>query len=130
MLIDKEYNWQGKIVLIAEDEEINYMFVERVLKPTGATIIRALDGKEAVDIVASRSDIDLILMDIRMPNLNGIEAAEAIRKTRPNILIIAQTCYETDIDLSSITTVKFDGFISKPVNVNTMLTMIDRLLNK
>ncbi len=128
MLIDKEYDWRGKTILIAEDEEINYLFIERVLMSTNATLIRATNGKFAIDIVNSNPDINLILMDIRMPDINGIEATEEIKKVRPNLPIIAQTCYECDLDLASMPDVKFDGFVSKPVNISILLEMADRLL--
>ncbi len=128
MLIDKEYSWRGKTILIAEDEEINYMFMERVLMATNATLIRATNGKFAIDIASNNPSIDLILMDIRMPEVNGIEASEKIKKIRPELPIIAQTCYESDLGISNIPNLKFDGFISKPVNINVLLEMIDKLL--
>lgn len=130
MLIDKEYNWRGKIILIAEDEEINYLFLERVLMSTNATLIRATNGKFAIDIVSSNPNISLILMDIRMPDINGIEATKEIKKIHPNLPIIAQTCYESDLDLSALPEARFDGFVSKPVNISIMLEMIDRLLKR
>ena len=58
MLIDKEYNWRGKTILIAEDEEINYLFIERVLMSTNATLVRADNGQNAIDIVNSNPNID------------------------------------------------------------------------
>lgn len=128
MLIDKEYNWRGKTIMIAEDEEINYMFMERILMSTNATLIRATNGKIAIDIINSNPEINLILMDIRMPDINGIEATKAIKALRPEIPIIAQTCYENELDTESIPGVKFDGFISKPANINVLFEMIDRLL--
>lgn len=128
MLIDKEYNWRGKTIMIAEDEEINYMFMERILMSTNATLIRAANGKIAIDIINSNPEINLILMDIRMPDMNGIEATKAIKELRPEIPIIAQTCYENELDTEAIPGVKFDGFISKPANINVLFEMVDRLL--
>lgn len=128
MLIDKEYNWRGKTILIAEDEDINYLFIERVLMSTNATLVRANDGQKAIDIVNSNPNIDLILMDIRMPDVNGIEAAEAIKKIRPQLPVIAHTCYEKDFILDDYPLAHFDGFICKPVNINKLLEMVDRLI--
>ena len=128
MLIDKEYNWRGKTILIAEDEEINYLFIERVLMSTNATLVRADNGQNAIDIVNSNPNIDLILMDIRMPNVNGIEATEAIKKIRPQLPVIAQTCYEKDLILEDYPQAHFDGFICKPVNINKLFEMVDRLI--
>ena len=128
MLIDKEYNWRGKTILIAEDEEINYMFLERVLMSANATLVRATNGQAAIDIVNSNPNINLILMDIRMPGINGIEATESIKKMRPTIPVVAQTCYENEINLADYPNTHFDGFVSKPVNINKLLEMIDRLI--
>lgn len=128
MLIDKDYNWSKKIILITEDEEVNYVFLERIFENTKVTIIRATNGREAIDTIASNSAINLVLMDIRMPDINGIDATIAIRKLRPELPIIAHTCYETDLDLASLPNVKFDGFISKPVNINKMMQLIDKFL--
>ena len=126
MLIDKEYNWQNKVILIAEDEETNYLLVEKLLKSVHATLLRAKTGKEAVDIVKSGQNIDLILMDMKMPEMDGIEAAKIIRMLNPKLPIIAQTCYEPDIDQSRLLSAHFEGFISKPININKLIELIDK----
>ena len=128
MLIDKEYNWQNKVILIAEDEETNYLFVEKFLKSTNATLLRAKNGKEAVDIVKSGQNIDLVLMDMKMPEMDGIEATKIIRMLNPQLPIIAQTCYEPDIDQSRLLSTHFEGFISKPININKLIEIIDKNL--
>ncbi|MBR5958542.1 MAG: response regulator [Salinivirgaceae bacterium] len=127
-MIDEEYNWKGKKILITEDEEINYLFLERVLAPTNVTIVRACNGREAIDMAVGDSKIDLVLMDIRMPEINGIDATIEIRKQRPNLPVIAHTCYDTDLNLSSLPNVKFDGFISKPVNISKMMRLINQYM--
>ena len=126
MLIDKEYNWQDKVILIAEDEDTNYLLVEKLLKSVKATLLRAKTGKEAVDIVKSGEMIDLVLMDMKMPEMDGIEAAKIIRMLNPKLPIIAQTCYEPDIDQSRLLSANFDGFISKPININKLIELIDK----
>lgn len=128
MLIDKEYNWRGKTILIAEDEEINYLFLERVLMSTNATLVRASNGQAAIDIVNSNPNISLILMDIRMPDINGVEATESIKKLRPALPVVAQTCYENEMNLDDYPHAHFDGFVSKPVNINKLLEIIDKLI--
>lgn len=128
MLIDKEYNWQGKTILIAEDEETNFLLVEKFLESTHATLIRAKNGKEAVDIVKSGENIDLILMDLKMPEMDGFEALKTIRALSPTLPVIAQTCYEPDIDQSRLLNAHFNGFISKPININKLIEIIDKNL--
>ena len=125
-MIDEEYNWKGKKILFTEDEEINYLFLE--LAPTNVTIVRACNGREAIDMAVGDSKIDLVLMDIRMPEINGIDATIEIRKQRPNLPVIAHTCYDTDLNLSSLPNVKFDGFISKPVNISKMMRLINQYM--
>jgi len=128
MLIDKVFNWTGKTILITEDEEVNFLFLDRVFADTNVTILRAKDGSEAIAAVSGNPNIDLVLMDIRMPGINGIDATIEIRKIRPNLPIVAHTCYETDLNLSALPNVKFDGFISKPVNISKMMRLIDEFL--
>ena len=128
MLIDKEYNWKDKKILIAEDEETNFMLIEKFLESTHATIFRARNGKEAVDIIKSGENIDLILMDLRMPELDGFEASKIIKALNPKLPIIAQTCYEPDIDQSRLLSAHFEGFISKPININRLIELIDKNL--
>ena len=128
MLIDKEYNWQNKVIMIAEDEETNYLLVEKFLKSAHATLLRAKNGKEAVDIVKSGQNIDLVLMDMKMPEMDGVEASKIIRMLNPKLPIIAQTCYEPDIDQSRLLSAHFEGFISKPININKLIEIIDKNL--
>ena len=90
--------WNGKIILIAEDEIVNYMFLEVLLEETGATLIHAPDGQIAIDNVKSNSKIDLVLMDIKMPNVNGLDATKQIKAIRPQLPVIAQTAYAMQDD--------------------------------
>ena len=73
-------NWEGKVILIAEDEEYNYKIIYEYLKETGASLIHVKNGKEAVKIIQDGTRVDLVLMDIRMPVMNGLMAAKKIRQ--------------------------------------------------
>ncbi|RPI00454.1 MAG: PAS domain-containing hybrid sensor histidine kinase/response regulator, partial [Ignavibacteriae bacterium] len=86
-----KYSWEGKKFLIAEDDKFSYKFLEGFLKQTKADVMRAADGREAVEICRNNTDIDLVLMDIQMPEMNGLEATTAIKKFRKNMPVIAQT---------------------------------------
>ena len=83
---------RGK-VLVAEDDWISYMYLNKILLKLGITVIHAENGKQAVEKVMANPDISLILMDIKMPEMNGIEAIKLIKSTRPDIPVIAQTAY-------------------------------------
>ena len=90
------------IVLIAEDGEVNFLFLKMVLTklPDYNFIIhRAQNGQEAVEICKANDTIDLVLMDIKMPVMDGYEATSQIKKLRPDLPIIAQTAYSTDEDI-------------------------------
>lgn len=121
---------EEEIVLVAEDDNINYLLIERVLKNINCKIIRAKDGLEAVEMVKNNSEIDLILMDIKMPNMNGYDAFQEIRKFNKNIPIIAQTSYSFQEELDRIKALGFNGFISKPIEKDKLYNLIKLYLNK
>lgn len=120
------YNWQNKVVLIAEDIDINYKLIEEILSPTRAKILWAKDGKEAVDLCLKYDNIDLVLMDIKMPIMNGFEAAEKIKKHKHNLQIIGQTAYAHDNDRKKCLNAGFDNYISKPINIEDLLDTINK----
>ena len=122
------FDWKTKTILVAEDEPANYLFIEKILSATNATIVRAVNGSEAVDIAKENSDIDVILMDIYMPEIDGFEAAKLINEIRPNLPIIAQTFYESQLDKERVQNASFDSFISKPININKLLVVLDKYL--
>jgi len=87
------YEWESLIFLIAEDIDINYMFLSEALKKTKVQILWALNGQEAVDICKSGIAIDLIITDIQMPVKDGYTATSEIHSLNPRIPIIAYTAY-------------------------------------
>jgi CheY-like chemotaxis protein len=87
-------------LLIAEDEDFNFILLKETLLGTGINIIRALNGFEAVELCKSNPNIDLVLMDIKMPVMGGYEATRLIKKHRPDLYILAQTAYSTKEDMN------------------------------
>lgn len=87
------YEWDSLIFLIAEDNEINYMFLSEALRKTRVQILWALNGQEAVDICKSGMDISLIIIDIQMPVKDGYSATCEIHAQYPGIPVIAYTAY-------------------------------------
>ena len=118
------YNWKEKIILVAEDEEINYLFLEEVLNRTGASVLWAKNGQEAVDLFKSNS-VDLVLMDLKMPEMNGYEAMKFIKETKTDVAIIAQTAFAMSGEREEILEAGFDGYISKPIKIPQLLTIIN-----
>lgn len=96
-LVEKTYNAVSiKTVLIAEDEYYNFQYLAEILSEYNLTILHAEDGQQAVDMVNDNSNIDLILMDIKMPVMDGVTAAGIIKRKNENIPILAQTAYALD----------------------------------
>jgi signal transduction histidine kinase/ligand-binding sensor domain-containing protein len=114
----------SKTILIVEDQEINYIVLNKYLKKTQAHIIWAHNGQEAISIFNSYA-IDLILMDIKMPIMDGIEATIEIRKTNPTVTIIAQTAYAFDNEIRSFLDFGMNGYITKPIRENELLQLIN-----
>jgi signal transduction histidine kinase/CheY-like chemotaxis protein len=120
-----------KRILIAEDDEINYLLITKMLSPyKKLDLIRAKNGKEAVDIFTNDSTFDLILLDIKMPIMNGFEAFEHIHKIKTNIPIIAQTAFSSSDDIKMITKSGFTDYILKPINREKLFELINKYLNE
>jgi signal transduction histidine kinase/CheY-like chemotaxis protein len=122
-------SWEGKLFLIAEDDKFSYKFLEGFLKQTRAHVIRAADGREAVEICRNNSNIDLVLMDIQMPEMNGLMATEEIKKFNQNIPIIAQTANAINEEKIRCLEAGCDDFITKPVNITELFDKIDKWLS-
>lgn len=122
-------NWEDKTIMIAEDEDFNFIYLEEVILPTKAKIIQATDGQQAIDL-CDKSKIDLILMDIKMPNLNGYEATKAIKKKHPGIPIVAQTAFAMVEEREAILKAGCDGYITKPLDEETIILELEKYLNK
>ncbi|MDQ1772362.1 response regulator [Labilibaculum sp. A4] len=128
MNFSTNYNWEGKVLLVAEDEDFNFIFLEEILIDTKARIIRARDGQEALDFIKSVPEIDLVLMDMQMPVMNGYDATRNIKKINKNMPIIAQTAYHYGEAYEEIMAAGCDDFVSKPIDIGGLKDMIDRFL--
>ncbi|WP_372751600.1 response regulator [Labilibaculum sp.] len=128
MNLSSNYNWEGKVLLVAEDEDFNFIFLEEILMDTHAKIIRAKDGQEAVHLIQSAPQMDLVLMDMQMPIMNGYDATREIKKINKNIPIIAQTAYHYGEAYEEIIAAGCDDFVSKPIDICSLKEMINRYL--
>lgn len=108
-------DWSNKTVLIAEDVTDNFLFLKTYLRKTKINVLWAKDGQEAIDMCAKNDSIDIILMDIRMPNVDGYEATTAIKKAKPQMPIIAQTAYALNSDYKKVFDSGCDDYITKPI---------------
>lgn len=123
-------NKNSGTILIAEDEEYNYLFIEELLTDFNYNLIHAKDGHEAIAIFKTNPGIDLILMDIKMPLMTGHEAAKVIKKINPNLPIVAQSAYALEIEIKKYSGI-FDDYITKPINEENLIEKVNKyMLNK
>jgi PAS domain S-box-containing protein len=122
------FEWIGKKLLVVDDEELNWIFIRDLIKPTKAETIWARNGKEAVDIYQGNSNIDLILMDFRMPVMNGFEATKVIRSFDSQIPIIALTAFAQEDEKELILHAGCNAFLSKPVGNDQLIKMVNHFL--
>lgn len=123
-----DFNWSGKSILLIEDDPSSLEYISEVILPTGAELILKETGKEGMEEFNSINKPDLILMDIRLPDANGMELIKEIRKLDKNIKIIAQTAYAIADDRKKCLDAGADDYIPKPIDVHNFLTIIDRYI--
>jgi PAS domain S-box-containing protein len=122
------FEWIGKKLLVVDDEELNWIFIRDLITPTQAQLIWAKNGKEAVDIYQYDPNIDLILMDFRMPVMNGFEATKTIRSFDAEIPIIALTAYAHEEEKELILHAGCNAFLSKPVSNDQLFKTVNHFL--
>jgi two-component system, cell cycle response regulator DivK len=121
-----QYNWEDKKILVAEDQEINKIFFSKALTQTKVKLLWASDGELAVSLCKLYDDINLVLMDIRMPKLDGMEATKEIKKIRKNLPVIAQTAYPEDGVKEDCFKAGCIDFITKPIDIKNLLEVIEK----
>jgi len=124
------YIWEGKNVLIVEDIVSNYNFLRLLLKKSKVNVIWAENGKDAVETALNNDSIDLILLDINLPLLNGYEVVRQIKEKKPNLPVIAQTAYALGGDREKSLSAGCDDYVSKPISISILLKKIDAFLGK
>jgi CheY-like chemotaxis protein len=111
-------------ILVAEDDEISYLFLAITLRPVYKEILRAKTGVETVIICRNNPDIDLVLMDIKMPDMDGYEATLQIRQFNKNIIIIAQTAYALSGENEQAIAAGCNNYITKPIGKDELISLI------
>ena len=115
-------------ILIAEDDEMSTLFLKNSLKGGNINILYAENGREAVELVQHHSEINIVLMDIKMPLLNGVDATRQIKQLRPNLPVIAQTAFTSMEERDKARQAGCDRFITKPIKKSELLEMMRELL--
>jgi PAS domain S-box-containing protein len=125
------YNWETKHILIAEDEELNYLFLKEALSVTKAKVTWARNGLEAVEYYRGHpGETDLVLMDLKMPEMDGYEATDCIRELDPTVPVVAQSAMTITSDRKHRTKQGFADFLTKPIPPRLLLDTLNRHLGK
>ncbi len=129
MIVDLEANYE-KVILVAEDDNINFLLLKKILQLRNYTIIRAVNGQEAVTICSTNPAINLVFMDIKMPIMDGYAAFEKIKMFLPNMPIIAQTAHSSIEDKERVLNAGFTDYITKPLDKEKIFQVIDSVFKK
>ncbi|MFN8239475.1 MAG: response regulator [Bacteroidales bacterium] len=109
-------NFSGKKLLIVEDDFSSRLYLNKILEKTGATILNADNGKEAFDLVMNNPDLNLVLMDIQLPVLDGYTCTKMLREAGKTLVILAQTAYGLTGDKEKILSSGFTDYLIKPIS--------------
>lgn len=122
-------DWKNRSLLIADDDVSAHILLNGILKPTGIKVYSAYDGSEAFAACIEYPDIQVIIMDIRMPEMNGVEATRLIRKYRSNLPIIAYSAINQPEYKHLMKKMNCEEFLLKPVHPNLVLTTLSKYLD-
>ena len=125
---DREIEWDSKNILVVEDLPNNYLYIEAILRKTRANLIHVTNGIDAVNEVKSGKKIDLILMDIRLPGMDGYEATRHIKFFQPNIPVIAVTAYSIHEEEEKIRKAGINGYVSKPIHSDDLISTMNEVM--
>ena len=128
-MVMSNYQWDGKCVLLVEDEYSNYLYIEGLLRKTGVRLLHATDGYEAVNNFHAHPEIDLILMDIKLPKMDGIEATKVIRGFNAEVPIIAQTAYAFKSERERILQAGCNEYLPKPITKHKLYELLSKYLD-
>lgn len=124
--VRKSHSLKDKKILVAEDDLLNYKLIEAILSKSEATLFWARDGMEAVELVKSGKDFDLVLMDLRMPNMDGFQATREIRGLKKFLPVVAVTAYSLGDEKDLAFLSGFNDYLTKPVCGETLLNTISK----
>lgn len=123
-----EIKLAGAVVLVAEDEQNNFIYILELLEAEGCIVHHAANGAEAVRIIEEFPEVDIVLMDINMPVMNGYEATSRIQSLRPSLPIIAQTALLSETEMKQFISAGFKTIISKPISKERLIAAIKQYI--
>ena len=120
----------GKTVLVAEDDDTNYLFMEAVMAKEGCRLLRARNGREAVELSRENQQVDMIIMDLKMPVMNGIEATLKIKELNPSVPIIAHSAHVLNNEREQSLAAGCSDYLPKPAKKKELLMTLEKQLLK
>lgn len=123
-------NWHGKFLLLVEDDFPSLLYLKQALEHTGVTVSVAQNVEEALKYIYSDIPIDLVLLDLRLPDGDGFEIIQKIKSHRKNLPIVVQSAYALSANKEKAFQVGCDEFITKPIHRNVLLSTLDKYLNQ
>ena len=117
-----------KTILVAEDEDYNYQYIKHILAKQNLRLIHVITGKQAVEVCKANPQIELVLMDIKMPEMDGCTAAKEIKSFLPKLPIIAQSAYAMEYEKEKFSSCFFDEYVFKPINVNELIMKVRKYI--
>ena len=125
MEYEKNLNSSKLNILVAEDEEYNFLLISEILRGYNINVIRAYNGKMALQYCTENPEIDLVLMDVSMPVMDGLEATKRLKSVRPELPVIIQTSYTSLSDKSIAFDAGCDGFLEKPFTREGLISTVE-----
>jgi len=125
-----DFDFSDKVVLVVEDNQISYKLIHAVLSQVKTNVVHAINGKKAIEACASGAHIDLVLMDMQMPEVDGIEATRRIKQILPDLPIVATTANTYQETAQACKEAGCDGFLTKPLQFRKMFELMQSLFEQ
>jgi|GEM_PF-1915517 len=115
-------------LLVAEDDETSYVLLREIMENTGIRLYRAKNGEEVIEELKEHPEVDLVLMDVKMPRMDGYRATQVIKNSRPTLPVIAQTAYASEEDRQKALNAGCDAYLAKPVDADELMEWIQKMV--
>ncbi len=125
-----DYNFEGKVVLVVEDNMISFQLISAVLHKVKAEVVHATNGRIAIEMCSGDSHFDLILMDMQMPEVDGLQATREIKKIHPELPVIAVTANAFDGEKFAFESAGCDAFLTKPLQFRQLFELMSSILDR
>ena len=125
-----DFDFSDKVVLVVEDNPISFKLMAAVLRQVKTNVVHASNGKKAIEICASGAHFDLVLMDMQMPEVDGLEATKRIKAERPELPIVATTANTYDETAQSCREAGCDAFLTKPLQFRKMFELMQSFFDR